>query len=42
MKIFESDTFRNLTDATYKAPFEKAFNDVSASTWVDATTYPRL
>lgn len=39
MKIFEADQFRGLTDLTYKAPFEKAFNDVVASTWVEDTTY---
>ena len=38
-KIFEADIFRNLTDTTYKAPFEKAFTDVAASTWVADTTY---
>ena len=38
-KIFEADEFRNLTDATYKAPFEKSFNDVAASTWVADSTY---
>ena len=38
-KIFEADVFRNLTDTTYKAPFEKAFTDVAASTWVADTTY---
>ena len=38
-KIFEADEFRNLTDTSYKAPFEKSFNDVAASTWVADTTY---
>jgi hypothetical protein len=38
-KIFEADVFRDLTDATYKAPFEKSFNDVEASTWVEDSTY---
>ena len=38
-KIFEADAFRDLTDATYKAPFEKSFNDVAASTWVEDSTY---
>lgn len=38
-KIFEADEFRDLTDATYKAPFEKSFNDVEASTWVEDSTY---
>lgn len=39
MKIFEADQFQSLDDLTYKAPFEKAFNDVAASTWVEDTTY---
>lgn len=38
-KIFEADNFNSLTDSTYKAPFEKPFNDVAASTWVADTTY---
>ena len=38
-KIFEADEFRNLTDATYKAPLEKSFNDVAANTWVADSTY---
>ena len=38
-KIFEADDFRNLTDTSYKAPFEKSFNDVAANTWVADSTY---
>ena len=39
MKIHSADQFQNVADATYKAPFEKTFNDVAASTWVADTTY---
>lgn len=40
MKIHSADQFQNVVDATYKAPFEKTFNDVAASTWVaDITLY---
>ena len=39
MKIHSADQFQNVLDATYKAPFEKTFNDVAASTWVADTTY---
>ena len=38
-KIFEADEFRNLMDATYKAPFVKTFTDVAVSNWVADTTY---
>ena len=38
-KIFEADDFRNLTDTSYKAPFERSFNDVTANTWVADSTY---
>ena len=38
-KIFEADEFRNLTDISYKAPFEKSFNNVEANTWVADSTY---
>lgn len=40
MKIHTADQFQSLDDSTYKAPFEKVFNDVAASTWVEDTTYP--
>lgn len=39
MKLHTADQFQSLDDSTYKAPFEKAFNDVAASTWVEDTTY---
>ena len=39
MKIHSADQFQNVLDATYKAPFEKTFNDVAASTWVEDATY---
>ena len=39
MKIHTADQFQSIADATYKAPFEKTFNDVAASTWVADTTY---
>lgn len=39
MKIHSADQFQNVVDATYKAPFEKTFNDVAASTWSSDTTY---
>lgn len=39
MKIHSADQFQNVLDTTYKAPFEKTFNDVAASTWAADTTY---
>ena len=39
MKIHSADQFQNVLDATYKAPFEKTFNDVAAETGVADTTY---
>ena len=39
MKIHSADQFQNVVDATYKAPFEKTFNDVAAETWSSDTTY---
>lgn len=38
-KIYEADTFRNLTDTTYKTPFVKTFTDVVVSNWIADSTY---
>ena len=32
MKIHSADQFQNVLDATYKAPFEKTFNDAKTYT----------
>ena len=38
-KEFSADKFYNILDANYKAPFERSFNNVEASTWVADSTY---